>query len=137
VFGLGLTHEKYTHAPTVKNEENISIDSSPIVTHLEVDLVDVVDMDIVSNIKKISIGTFKKPLTASTSDPSSPILYTPVSLKIPEPSIFHPTNIKDNQQIKKPNIRSCSISSARKDTNIEEILDPVRDTLSKKRCKIH
>jgi hypothetical protein len=50
-------------------------------------------MDIVFNTEKNPIGTFKRPLGASTGDPSSPTLYTPASPKIPEPSIFHPKNI--------------------------------------------
>ena len=63
-------------------------------------LVDVIDMDIESDAKKNPIGTFKKPLTTSTNGPSSLTLNTPVSPKIPEPSILHPTNIKGNQQTK-------------------------------------
>lgn len=88
-------------------------------------------MDILPHTKKNPIGTFKRALTVSTIGPSSPTLSTPISPKIPEPSTIQPKNIKSNQQIKKPKIRTRSNLSTRIDTYINETLDPAHDILSK------
>jgi len=123
--------DKCTYYPTTNTEENTSIDSSIITTNIEIDPVDIVDADIVLDTDKNPIGTFKRPLTVTTSGPSSPTLSSPMSPKISEPSITRPKNIKDNQPTKKPKIRSRSNSSTRIDTCINETLDPARDILLK------
>lgn len=84
------------------------MDSSPITTNLEVDLVDAADGDIAPVTEKNSIGTFKRPLIASTSDLPSPTTSSPTSLKIPEPSTLLPKNSKDSHQVKKPKIKISS-----------------------------
>lgn len=81
------------------------------------------------NIIYNTIGKFKRPLTVSTSGPSSSTLSSPMSPKIPESSIPMLKKIKGNQKTKIPKIRSPSNSSARIDTYIKETLDPARDTL--------
>jgi hypothetical protein len=124
------TQEKCTYPTFTNNEENTSIDSSLITTNLEVDSVDIADADIVLDTDKNPVGTFKRPLTVSTSGPPSPTLSSPMSPKISEPNITLPKNIKGNQQSKKPKIRSRSNSSTRIDTYINESLDPARDILS-------
>jgi len=123
--------EKCTYPSSINNEENTSIDPSLSATNLDVDLVHTTDADIVVDSDKNPIGTFKRPLTVSTSSPSSPTLSSPISHKIPESSQPIPKNNKDYQQVKKPKIRSRSNSSTRIDTYISETLDPARDTLSK------
>ncbi|KAL5235890.1 hypothetical protein ACI65C_003300 [Semiaphis heraclei] len=112
-------------------ESKKSTNSSLITTNLDIDPVDTTDADFVLVTDNNPIGTFKRPLTVSTSGPSSPTLSSPMSPKIPESNIPKSKNVKDSQPIKKPKIRSRSNSSTRIDTYINETLDPARDTLSK------
>lgn len=86
--------------------------------------------------KKNPIGTLKRPLIVSTSSPSSPTLSPTISPKIPEPITPLIKNTKNKQKIKKPKIRSRSTSSTRKETNIDETLEPARETLSKNDASI-
>lgn len=122
------TQEKHTYPSNIKNEKNTSIDSS---LNFEVDPSGVTDIDTISDTEKNPAGTFKRPLTVSTCGPSSPTPSSPISPKILEPNTLPSKNVKVNQQIKKPKIRSRSNSSTRKDINFNETLEPARDTLSK------